>query len=138
MRNLCSVAPEKAQLRAHSNGSGSSRGSRRPVRADKIRLYAEYLRRMERALQASDWLVGQHFTMADVAMAPYVNRLAALAMEGLWGDGRLPRVADWFERIQARPAFGPAFVEWMPPPLAAEMRTNGLKSWPEVAALLGA
>jgi glutathione S-transferase len=107
-----------------------------PGAADKIRLYAEYLQKMERALQESDWLVGRDFTMADVAMAPYLNRLAALAMEGLWSDGRLPRVEDWFERIRARPTFEPAFVAWMPAALGAEMRANGEKSWPEIAALL--
>jgi glutathione S-transferase len=107
-----------------------------PGAADKIRLYAEYLQKMERALRDSDWLVGPRFTMADVAMAPYVNRLAALAMERLWSDGRLPRVADWFERIRRRPTFEPAFVAWVPAALSAEMRTNGAKSWPEIATLL--
>jgi glutathione S-transferase len=107
-----------------------------PGAADKIRLYAEYLQRMELALQDSDWLVGQDFTMADVAMAPYVNRLAALAMEGLWCDGRLPRVEDWFARIRRRPTFEPAFVAWMPAALSAEMRANGTRSWPDIATLL--
>jgi glutathione S-transferase len=107
-----------------------------PGAADKIRLYASYLRKMEHALQQSDWLVGRHFTMADVAMAPYVNRLATLAMEGMWCDGRLPRVAHWFERVRARPTFEPAFVAWMPAALAVEMRANGVKSWPEIGALL--
>ena len=107
-----------------------------PGAADKIRLYAEYLRRMERALQESDWLAGKDFTMADVAMAPYLNRLAALAMDALWRDGRLPRVADWFERIRGRPTFETAFVAWMPAALSAEMRANGAKSWPDIARLL--
>ena len=88
-------------------------------------------------MQDSDWLVGERFTMADVAMAPYVNRLGALAMERLWREGRLPRVADWFERIRARPAFEPAFTAWMPSALVIEMRANGEKSWPDIAALFG-
>jgi len=75
-----------------------------PGAADKIRLYDAYLHKMERALAGSDWLVGERLTMADVAMAPYVNRLAALAMEQLWERGRLPRVEGWFERVRARPA----------------------------------
>jgi glutathione S-transferase len=54
----------------------------------------------------------------------------------LWRDGRLPRVADWFERIRSRPTFEPAFVAWMPAELTAEMRTNGAKSWPDIATLL--
>jgi hypothetical protein len=63
--------------------------------------------------------------------------MAALAMESLWGNGRLPHVERWFERVRSRPTFGPAFVEWLPPQLAAEMRANGERSWPEVRALLG-
>ena len=69
-------------------------------------------------------------------MAPYLNRLAALVMEGLWRDGRLPRVADWFGRIRSRPTFEPAFVAWTPPALSAEMLANGTRSWPDIATLL--
>lgn len=107
-----------------------------PGAADKIRLYAGYLRKMEDTLASSQCLAGDEFSMADIAMAPYVNRLDVLAMDGLWKDGRLPRVEDWFARIKARPSFTPALVRWMPQGLADEMRENGRKSWPEVKKLL--
>ena len=109
-----------------------------PGAADKIRLYDAYLRKMEQALATSDWLVGERLTMADIAMAPYVNRLAALAMEKLWEGGRLPHVERWFARVSARPTFQPAFVDWLPAALANEMRANGERSWPAVRALLDA
>jgi glutathione S-transferase len=112
-------------------------GLEAPGAADKIKLYEAYLQKMEHALQESDWLVGAQFSMADIAMAPYVNRLAALSLAGLWEHGRLPRVARWFENVCARPTFAPAFVDWLPAELAAEMRANGRASWPAVAALLG-
>lgn len=108
-----------------------------PGAADKIRLYDAYLHRMETALADGDWLSGEAFGIADVALAPYLNRLAALAMEGLWTGGRRPRVERWFERVRRRPAFHPAFVQWMPQDLAEEMRANGQRSWPDVRALLG-
>jgi glutathione S-transferase len=108
-----------------------------PGAADKIRLYDAYLHKMELALAGSDWLVGEQLTIADIAMAPYVNRLAALAMERLWERGRLPRVEGWFDRVRARPTFRPAFVEWLPAALAQEMRANGERSWPAVSGLLG-
>ena len=108
-----------------------------PGAADKIRLYDDYLHRMEAALTDRSWLAGETFSMADVAVTPYVNRLDALAMEGLWTGGRLPRVQAWFERVRARPAFHPGFVQWMPQALADEMRTNGVKSWPQVKGLVG-
>lgn len=111
-------------------------GLKAPGAADKIRLYDAYLHKMEQALAASDWLAGAQFSMADAALAPYVNRLAALSMEGLWRNGRLPRVERWFGRVSARPTFRPAFVEWVSNELADEMRTNGERSWPAIAELL--
>ena len=108
-----------------------------PGAADKIGLYDDYLHRMEAALEGRAWLTGGAFSMADIAMAPYLNRLAALALEPMWTGGRLPRVEAWFERVRERPAFHPGFVEWMPSDLADEMRANGERSWPEIKALLG-
>lgn len=114
-------------------------GLEAPGAADQLRLYMSVLEKMESALKAQEWLVGDAFSMADVAMAPYVNRLAALAMEKIWSGGRrLPRVGDWFTRIRARPAFSAAFEQWMPAELAKEMRANGERAWPEIAAVLGA
>jgi glutathione S-transferase len=107
-----------------------------PGASDKIRLYDLYLRKMESALMSNAWLIGTQFSMADIAMAPYVNRLAALSMQGMWIDGRLPRVASWFSRIQSRPSFHSAFIEWMPAKLSQEMYANGMRSWPEIKALL--
>jgi glutathione S-transferase len=112
------------------------RGLEAPGAAERIRLYDAYLHKMEHSLRGSDWLVGDQFSMADIAMTPYVNRLEALSMERLWTGGRLPRVAGWFERIRARPTFEPAFLRWMPPELAAEMRQNGANSWAQIRNLL--
>lgn len=112
------------------------RGIEAPGAAEKIRLYDHYLRKMESALASSEWLVGNAFSMADIAMAPYVNRLAALSMSGVWEGGRLPRVAAWFDRIRGRPSFPQAFLAWMRADLTEEMRANGEKSWPEVRAVL--
>lgn len=111
-------------------------GIEAPGAADRIRLYDGYLQKMQRTLTGSLWLAGDCFTMADIAMAPYVNRLDALGMAGLWQHGRLPLVEDWFGRIRSRPAFVPAFIDWMPAELAAEMRANGERSWPQVRALV--
>ena len=107
-----------------------------PGAAEKLQLYVDYLDRMEQALAGSEWLCGSDFTLADAALAPYLNRLAALAMERLWRDGARPNVARWFEAVQSRPSFAPAFLDWMPENLAASMRSNGETSWPEIERLL--
>jgi glutathione S-transferase len=107
-----------------------------PGAGDQVRLYDGYLRRMEESLQGREWLVADRLTMADIAMTPYLNRLAALSMHEMWENGRYPRVADWFERIKARPTFAPALEAWVPAALREEMLENGRKSWPEVRAWL--
>jgi ganglioside-induced differentiation-associated protein 1 len=111
-------------------------GIHAPGAAEKIRLYDTCLHKMNSALADSAWLVGDRFSMADIAMTPYVNRIAALAMHGMWSGGRLPHVERWFDQVRQRPGFHPAFVHWMPMELAAEMHDNGSKSWDEIRRLL--
>jgi glutathione S-transferase len=107
-----------------------------PGIGEQFRIYVGFLERMELALAAGDWLVGQQFSMADIALSPYVNRLNSLALSSIWADGRLQRVGEWFGRVRARPAFAAAFERWMPETLAAEMRATGERAWPEVLKLL--
>jgi glutathione S-transferase len=107
-----------------------------PGAGEQIALYDGYLRKMEDALQDGNWLVGDRFTMADIALTPYLNRLDALSMDRMWANGRYPRVEAWFERVRARKTFGPALVEWVPDELQREMRENGRKSWADVSRLL--
>lgn len=107
-----------------------------PGAAEKIRLYDRYLHKMEEALTDRDWLVGDSFSIADVALAPYVNRLDMMSMDAMWRDGRLPRVEDWFSRIRERPTFKPSFLDWIPDGLKNDLATNGTKSWSDVKALL--
>ena len=107
-----------------------------PGAADKIRLYDGYLHAMESTLSEREWLAGDEFSMADIALAPYVNRLAALSMQTMWSRGRLPSVARWFEQIRARPAFKSSLEDWVPVQLRDEMRENGERSWPAVSRLL--
>jgi glutathione S-transferase len=102
----------------------------------KLRLYDHYLKNMEDNLEKNNWLAGDSFTFADIAMTPYVNRLEMLSMSGMWTGGRMPRVENWFEKIKKRPSFKPALVDWLPDDLAEDMRTFGFESWPEFAKLL--
>ena len=105
--------------------------------AAKVNLYDHYLQNMEKTLKDHDWLAGENFTFADIAMTPYVNRLEMLSMSGIWANGRLPNVEEWFARIKARPSFKPALVDWLPDDLGHDMQTFGAQSWPEIARMVG-
>ena len=91
---------------------------------------------MEEALNGQNWLVGNAFSIADISLTPYVNRLAMMSMRGMWEDGRLPNVERWFEAIEALPNFSRCFLDWVPEDLTNDLRENGAKSWPEVAKIL--
>ncbi|MCC2098328.1 MAG: glutathione S-transferase family protein [Hyphomicrobiales bacterium] len=132
-------------LKAPSNESVETRkrkwqwiekGFEAPDIVDRIRLYDRYLHLMEDALARSPWLAGDAFSIADIALTPYVNRLDMLSMASMWRDGRLPRVEDWFARIRTRPAFEGALIGWIPEKLTQDLLRNGSRSWPEVARIL--
>jgi glutathione S-transferase len=70
---------------------------------------ARLLDRLEGTL--GTWLLGEQFTLADIAIAPYMFRLSALGNDQFWSKDRRPRINEWYERLSARPAFGKA-VSW--------------------------
>jgi ganglioside-induced differentiation-associated protein 1 len=132
-------------LKAPSNESVEARklkwqwlqhGLGAPGATDKIRLYLRYLHKMEDTLQECDWLAGEYFSIADIAMTPYVNRLAMMAMSQIWEDGRLPNVERWFRRIMGRDGFKSALLQWIPDDLKNELWSNGVKSWPEIERII--
>jgi len=66
---------------------------------------------LEQILAAGPWIVGDEFSLADIALAPYMFRLSALGRDQFWSADRRPRVNDWYRRLSARPAFIAA-VSW--------------------------
>lgn len=97
-----------------------------------------FLSDMETALSRSAWLVGERFTLADVAVAPYVLRVSDTGLSGLFGEGRRPAVADWLERVRKRPSFESAIAAWIPAPLMTAMRSFGVALAPEIRAVIAA
>jgi glutathione S-transferase len=102
-----------------------------------FRLYDSYLQKMEDTLANQPWLAGNAFSLADVGVTPYVNRLDMLGMSALWTRSR-PRVTAWFDRIKARESFKPALLDMCPPDLTEDLKVFGTRSWPEVERLLRA
>jgi glutathione S-transferase len=76
------------------------------VVAEARRKIAAVLGRLETALGDAPWLAGDAFSLADVAYAPFVDRLERLCFDELWA-GR-PAVAVWAARLKARPSFAVA------------------------------
>lgn len=63
------------------------------------------LDRMEAMLtESGEWIVGD-FSLADIAVAPYLFRLSALGEQRFWSSTKRPHVAQWYARILEREAF---------------------------------
>ncbi|MCZ6845860.1 MAG: glutathione S-transferase family protein, partial [Alphaproteobacteria bacterium] len=76
---------------------------------NSIRQLEMTVARIETALANGPWLVGDQYTIADICVAPLFQRMEDLGMSDIWAES--PRVADWFERMKARPAYQEAFYE---------------------------
>jgi glutathione S-transferase len=68
------------------------------------------LARMEAALAEGPWLAGPTFSLADIHMSAYIVRIGEHAARGVTLVDH-PRTADWWDRLQARPAFARAKIE---------------------------
>jgi glutathione S-transferase len=64
---------------------------------------------MEKALADGPWLAGGMFTLADIAIVPFVERILDLRPETREEVGGAPRLTDWYARMQARPSWQDAF-----------------------------
>ena len=82
-----------------------------PHVAQAVNNYDKYIGEMAVALSRSPYLVGDSYSLADVAATSYINRAEMLAMEGLWVGCR-PHVADWLRRIRERPSYDRAITDY--------------------------
>jgi len=69
------------------------------------------LDRLEATLTPGPWIVREHFSLAELAIAPYMFRLSALGAEQFWSAQKRPRIHAWYARLSSRPAFQTA-VSW--------------------------
>ncbi len=64
--------------------------------------------RIEASLTNGPWLAGDSYSLADIAMIPFVDRIRNLRPEFLSYDD-YPRLVEWEANVRARPAFDKAF-----------------------------
>lgn len=66
--------------------------------------------KMEAMLQDGPWLVGDRYSLADIAAVPFIARIAEIEPEALAAAAR-PRVHAWWQAVQQRPAFAAARLQ---------------------------
>lgn len=66
---------------------------------------------LDKALEGREWLVGDRFSLADIAWIPLIYTLHVLAGYSFEG---LSNVAVWAERIEARSSYVAGVLDWWP------------------------
>ena len=61
------------------------------------------LKLMEKHLEARDWFVASHMTLADVCLFPYTQ----VAQEAGFQMHLYPRIGNWLERVKGQPNYIP-------------------------------
>jgi glutathione S-transferase len=91
---------------------------------------------MEEGLASSPYLAGNAYSLADVAVIPYVLRLELLNLAGMWAQR--PRVAAWWQRTRERPSTKSAILDRMGETEYEPFRNLEADPWPVARALLEA
>lgn len=110
-------------------------GTDAPTFVSAVWTYDKLLSDMERALAGQAWLLGDAYSLADLSMTPYINRLAQLELSGMWSPSR-PNVAAWLDRVRQRENYRAAITPYDDPKYLALMSEQGRGQWPKVEAIL--
>jgi glutathione S-transferase len=110
------------------------KGIETPFFRDHIKVFDKTFTEMEAQLGKTKWLASDTFSLADIEITPYVERIDRLGLAGMWNDR--PRLDNWFKRIKERPSFK-AILDY-PPSDYDDTGRDGLKSWPRIKELIAA
>ncbi len=82
------------------------------------------------------YLAGDAFSLADVAVIPYVLRLELVGLARLWD--RYPAVGGWWQRVRARPSVEQQTLRRMTESDWAPFKSIQTDPWPKLREMLAA
>ncbi|MGH7907944.1 MAG: glutathione S-transferase family protein [Candidatus Binataceae bacterium] len=101
---------------------------------EAVRCYDNLVARMARQLDSTTWLAGEEYSLADVAILPYIIRLEDLSQAWMW-DGARASVGRWLERSKNRENFS-AIANYHDPKYLALMGPAGRDATPRIKSIL--
>lgn len=66
---------------------------------------------MDTALEKSEWLAGDNYSLADADYTPYLQRMEDLGLSWLWKQK--PALTDWYARVRTRSSFSAVVDDWV-------------------------
>ena len=109
------------------------RGLQSPLVGYAVARFARLLGDMERRLAQHPFLMGDDYTLADLALTPYCERLIALGYEPIFA--RYPHLLLWWRRITERENYTRAIIDWGGAEARAEMAPAAAAAWETIKAL---
>lgn len=113
------------------------RGLESPHVEESVRLVQASLRQIDSALQTGPWLVGEQFTLADIALLPAIFRLECLALEHMW-KGHFPAIQAWLDRARSRSSFQTAMDAYSTGAILSQYRSAGEAERPKIDSMIRA
>lgn len=109
------------------------KGLQSPLVRFAVSRFMQLFEDMERALHASRFLVGEDFTLADLALVPYFERLLALGFETEMRG--YPRLAAWWDAASGRESYARAILDWGGAQARSDMESVTRSAREEIGAL---
>lgn len=85
------------------------------------------------ALSAGPWLLGAEYTIADVGLFAYFDRLDRQGFSGFWMH--CPELAGWLDRCRQRPSFQAAILDFLKPEEREPISTEDNPYWSDIQKL---
>ena len=104
-----------------------------------VRYYERFVGRVARQLEATEWLAGDAFSLADAMALPYIVRLEHLTLQWWWQDPARQRGAlgAWLARCKARASYA-AIADYLDGAYLELMARTGAEASERLRAMLAA
>ncbi len=87
-----------------------SMGLESPLLPGALKTFRGLFEDMNARLAGYEWLAGDAYSLADIALVVYLRRMESFQMAPLWEN--MTHLNDWYARIAARPAYRRAITDW--------------------------
>jgi glutathione S-transferase len=105
-----------------------SQGISAPFVAEQVIFYDGVVGQVAKQLSKTQWLAGNCYSLADIAILPYFCRLEHLAQEWLWEeDSTRSQISGWLSRCKATTGFA-GISEFLNIEYLELMRSTGLEA----------
>jgi glutathione S-transferase len=130
------LAKSPSKKRSEYKRDVVARGLESHFVGEALEYHRTMLRWIDEGMKTGDYLAGRSYSLADVAVIPYILRLELLKLSKMWDHH--PGVAAWWERVRQRPSTEKAIFKRMTEADAAPFKNLQTDPWPKVQELLKA